>query len=597
MNIKSFYIYRLFENAYKLWREYGVKAFLSKSKKYILYKTGLGPNHNYDLNKAYAKWLERNNPKPAGSTEVQKLKYKPLVSILMPVWNVELHLLKEAIQSVQEQSYTNWELCIADDFSPNEDLRKYLATLPENDKRIKVTLADKNLNISGNTNRCLELASGEYIYLMDNDDTIEPDTLYEHVKVLNDVGKQDLIYADEDKLSMDGQRIEPYFKPDYSEELLWSQMYMTRGFYDADFFKKLGAMRIGYEGSQDYDLALRAVEMTDKIYHIPKILYHWRKIPGSTADKLSHKSFAITSAKKALQDAVDRRGLLGKVSGDKYPFALNLEVKDSPSVEIIIPTKDKLDLLKPAVDSIIDLTTYENYHITVVDNGSVEKSTLDYFEDLVAKHPDRVEVLSYDKPFNYSAINNFAVKNTESDYLVFLNNDTKVISANWIEKLLVWAQQEEIGAVGCKLLYPNHLVQHAGVVFTGTGGVKHAYQNMVDGDDFYFNNLNSVRNYLAITAACMMVRREVFESVGGFNEKDFAVAYNDIDLCLKIYEAGFRNVYTPEAKLYHYESQTRKPEPAESEVRNLKEKWGKYFDNDPYYNPNFDKMADSTFRI
>lgn len=537
-----------------------------------------------DQNKLYKRWIENvEKSYLANEYKISKdvFKHNPKISILMPVYNVEPDIIETAIDSIQSQWYKNWELCLYDDSSSNLDTIKFLEKLEKkNLEKIKISFGEKNLNISGATNKAYEMSSGDYLMLMDNDDALRPNALYEVVKVLNSRKSLDLIYFDEDKLDKFGERIEPWFKPDFSPELMWSMMYPTHAVYLRKIIEKAGKMRAGFEGSQDYDLALRVMEHTKNIYHIPWVLYSWRKVEGSTADDIKGKSYAINAAKKALSDALKRRGLKGKILNDFYPFIPVLEIKGNPSVEIIIPIKDKVNLLKNCLGSIWENTQYPNYSITVVNNNSEENKTFEYLEKIKGK----IEVIDYPKKYNFSAINNFAVKQSKADYVVFLNNDTKVINDKWLRGLLMWAQQKEVGAVGAKLLYPDRTVQHAGIVL-GVGGIaNHAYYRQPEENDFYFNQLHCVRNYLAVTGACMMIAKNKFDEVKGFNEK-LPLSFNDVDLCLKLHQKGYGNVYTPYVELIHYESKSRDPKVLPHEDEYMLKKWKKYIDNDPYYNP------------
>ncbi|MBN1331472.1 glycosyltransferase family 2 protein [Candidatus Dojkabacteria bacterium] len=543
-----------------------------------------------DQNKLYATWIE-NVEKVYLSGEdfrkqISEFKKSPKISILMPVYNVDSQILKEAVASVMSQWYENWELCLYDDASTNQNTIKYLEELQANDRtgKLKIKFGEENQNISGATNEAFAISSGEYLMLMDNDDILHSHALYEIVKLLNKKGDQDLVYFDEDKLDKFGTRIEPWFKPDFSPELMWSMMYPTHAVYSREIFEKSGKMRKGYEGSQDYDLCLRVMELTERIEHIPWVLYSWRKVEGSTASDIKGKSYAIDSAKKALRDALGRRGLKGEIIHDFYPFLPVLEVAGSPSIEIIIPIKDKIELLKTCLESIWENTSYNNYSVTVVDNNSELEETKEYLGQI----KDKVRVLDYPHEYNFSAINNFAAKQSRADYILFLNNDTKVVNSDWLSGLLMWAQQKEIGAVGCKLLCPDRKVQHAGILL-GVGGVaNHAYYRQPEENNFYFNQLHCVRNYLAVTGACMMLSKAKFDEVGGFNE-ELPLAFNDVDLCLKLYEKGYRNVYTPYVELYHYESKSRDPQVSEYEDKYMQGKWSGFINNDPYYNPNLNK--------
>lgn len=590
-----FYPFRLIKNAIQHLLSYGFRSTLSKSKQVFrkhIFARSLG---TLDENKLYTRWIENTEVITTTEALAQKLKTKPLISILMPVYNVDQIWLEKAIDSIRTQIYDNWELCITDDCSTEPHIKETLERYKKLDKRIKIQYSEVNNHISITTNKSFEMSKGNFVFLMDNDDEISPDCFYEYAKVINKHPDADLIYSDEDKLDVEkDKRIEPWFKPDFSPELLLSMMYPTHGLYSRKMYKRAGMLRKGYEGSQDYDLCLRAVELTDKIYHIPKVLYHWRKVPGSTADKISSKSYAITASRTSLNDAFERRGIKGKVVGESYPFRPIPKIIKNPSVDIIIPTKDKVKYLKRCIESIQTKTDYTNYTITIVDNRSELEETKTYFEEV--SKSSKVKVLEYNFPFNYSSINNFAAKQSTAELLLFLNNDTEVLNDDWLSELVRWAQLKDIGAVGAKLLFPDRTVQHAGII-VGLGGIaNHAYYLEPESSVRYYNHLNCVKNYSAVTGACLMVSKKKFEEVNGFNEQDLAVAYNDVDLCLKLIETGYRNMYTPYAQLLHYESISRKKHKhSKKEEKYMKDHWSNYLKHDPAYNINFDKTSWQSF--
>lgn len=530
--------------------------------------------------------------------EISQFSYKPLISIIVPVYNVDEKWLRKCIESVRNQLYPNWELCIADDASPKKHIREVLNEYMQLDSRIKVVFREENGHISECSNSALAIANGEFVGLLDHDDELAIDALYENVKLLNKHPNADLIYSDEDKITEEGERHSPFFKPDWSPDLLLSQMYICHfSIYRKSIIDQIGGFRKGYEGSQDHDLALRFTELTDAIYHIPKILYHWRSIPESTASGAVVKNYSDDSGYKALQDAVIRRGLHAKVERIDIPnaYILRYQPIGDPLVSIIIPTRNMADILEKCLTSIFTKTNYPNFEVIIADNGSNEEETIQLFNKWKEKEPNRFRVIRIDIPFNYSKINNIAVSEAKGELILLLNNDVEVISENWITDMAGQAVREQIGAVGACLLYPDNTIQHAGVVL-GIGGVAGHSHKYFDADDYgYFSRLKLVSNYSAVTAACLMVRKSIFEEVEGL-EEDLQVAFNDIDFCLKIREKGYYNIFLPQVKLYHYESKSRGHEDTPEKIRRfngevdyMKKKWGAQLENDPFYNVNLTK--------
>lgn len=528
--------------------------------------------------------------------------YKPTISIIMPVYNTPQHFLREAIESVLSQVYPYWELCIADDASNKSYVRTVLEEYLSKDSRIKVAFRTENGHISRASNSAIEIATGEFIALLDHDDLLTPDALYEVALVLNRYPEADMIYSDEDKIDDQNQLKEPFFKPDWCPDSFLSRMYTCHlGTYRRSLINEIGGFRAGYEGSQDYDLVLRFTEKTKNIFHIPKILYHWRIHSASTASSLDSKTYAVDAAKKALSDAISRRGEPGVVVPAPCPAGYHIvryHIDTYDLVSIIIPTKNLGYIVDKCLTSIFEKTTYPNYEVILIDNGSTEQTTLDVIRKWKDKEPNRFKCYPLDIPFNYSKINNFAVKCAQGKYLLFLNNDTEVITSDWIEAMVEQAQRPSIGSVGALLLYPDDTIQHAGVV-AGIGGVaNHCHKHFTVGSPGYFNHINTVNNFSSVTAACLMCRRDVFEEVEGF-EEELAVAFNDVDFCFKLVEKGYKNIYLPHVVLYHYESKSRGIEDnAEKLARFLKEndymhkKWEDIIKNDPCYNPNLSKTRE-----
>ena len=582
-----------------LWKDYHFLVPLSKWKEFfgIFYRKVIKKEildekfYNLFSVEDYNNWLTENETQ----VEYEKLKYNPKISLVMPVYNVKAELLKECLDSILNQSYENFEICIADDCSTNEETIK---TLKEYEKKykdkIKLEFRTENGHISEATNTALKLADGEFIGLIDNDDILAKDALYEVAKVLNDNKKIDMIYSDEDKINLEGRRCDPHFKPDFSLDTLYSHNYICHfTVLRRSIVNKIGGFRKGYEGSQDYDLFLRFVEETNNIYHIPKILYHWRMIPGSTSMEVNNKSYASQAGILALEDMLRRKNIKGKVENYYTSYIITYDVIDKPLVSIIIPTRDRIEILKNCIDSIIEKTNYKNYEILVIDNGSTEEKSLEYFKQI--EESNNIKVIRVDEPFNYSHLNNVGVENAKGEYIVLLNNDIEIISKNWLEVMLGYAMQEHIGAVGPKLLFANGKIQHAGVVLgVGVGHIaNHA---------FYLEDSRAVApagrlivpyNYSAVTGACIMVSKEKYQQVGGLEEK-LAVNYNDIDFCLKLLDKGYYNVFLPQIELYHLESISRgkinneeKQKQYEQEKEYMIKTWKNLLVNDKFYNVNY----------
>jgi len=550
---------------------------------------------NYD-------WIQKNEPRKEElermREECKNFEYRPKISIITPVWNTNEKWLRAAIESVLNQVYDNWELCITDGGSTMPHVKKILKEYAKKDKRIKVKFLPENKGIAGNSNEALKLATGEFVVLLDHDDELALFALYEVVKVLNESRNIDFIYSDEDKIDEKGKRKDPFFKPDWCPHMFLSCNYSIHiTVIRKSLIDKVGGFREGYDGSQDYDLFLRVTELIDenRIAHIPKILYHWRTIPSSAASSNEAKPYAYVAAKKALKDAMKRRSIEIEDVVDglwRGSYRIKYRIKGTPKVSIIIPTKDKVNTLKTCIESILEKTDYKNYEIVIVDNQSEEEKTFKYYDKI--KNSSQIKILEYNMPFNFSAINNYAVSQVDSEYILLLNNDTEVISEEWLTAMLEHAEREEVGAVGAKLLFPNGKIQHCGIIL-GLGRHRvagHPYYKYPDHNG-YFGVVNEIRNYSAVTAACMMLRKAVFEEVGGFDE-NLSVAFNDVDLCLRIREKGYLIVYTPYAKLCRHESLSRgyedNPEKQTrflKEVGYIREKWGRVIDKgDPCYNPN-----------
>ena len=548
----------------------------------------------------YQRWIQLYDTLTPADVRRMKSKIadfqrKPLISVIMPVYNTPEKYLREAIESVIDQVYEHWELCIADDASTKPHVRAILQEYKKKDPRIKVVYRTENGHISEASNTALELANGEWVALLDHDDMLRPHALLELTKAIDLNPSAGFIYSDEDKLNSKGDRYDPYFKHDWDPDLFLGQNYLCHlSAFPRSIVMSLGGFRKGYEGSQDYDLFLRITEKLapSHIVHIPKVLYHWRAIEGSTATNVNEKDYTFNAGKRALADYLSRNQIdanLIPVRGGHWRVKYSLP-KPCPSVSLIIPTRDKVEILKKCVDSILQKTSYPNYKIIIVNNASEDPKTYAYFSSLPQ---DKMQVLDYPHPFNYSVINNFAVSHTETPLVALINNDVEIIAPDWLEEMVSHANRPEIGCVGAKLYYPNDTIQHAGVVL-GIGGVAgHWQKGEKRGNSGYFNQLNLTRGYSAVTAACLVVKKSIYKEVGGLDEENLKVAFNDIDFCIKVREAKYRNLFTPFAELYHHESISREHEDTPEKIQRfrdevcfMKNKWGDSLFNDISFNPN-----------
>lgn len=544
----------------------------------------------------YKEWYE-NHKVSQEELEKQKKKvfvYAPKISILVPVYNTPQVFLKQMIQSVRKQTYANWELCIANANPDNEEVKQILEICTKKDDRIKVVNVPENEGIAQNTNRALDIATGEFIGLLDHDDLLEENALYEIVSCLNKKKETDVLYTDEDKVTTDlDEYFLPNFKPDFNLDMLRANNYICHFFVaKKELIEKVGGFRAEYNGAQDYDLILRCTEQAQNVAHIAKILYHWRVHKESTADNPLSKMYAYEAGKKAIEAHLARCHTDGEVlQTDNLGFyRVKYPVKGKPLVSILIPNKDQVDTLDKCLRSIEERTDYDNYEIIIIENNSTEQKTFDYYNQICN---DKIRVVYWKKEFNYSAINNFGVDQAKGEYLLLLNNDMEVISRDWMSELLGHCQRPEVGAVGARLYYPDDTVQHAGIII-GIGGVAGSvFVGMKRGYTGYMHRAAIQQDLSAVTAACMMVKRPVFEEVGRLEEQ-LKVAFNDVDLCLKIRKNGYLIVYDPYVELYHYESKTRGAEDTKEKVRRFQSEieymrchWIDILKNgDPAYNPN-----------
>ncbi len=547
----------------------------------------------------YDKWINTVELKDIEEAQqrAHQLTIKPLISILMPSYNKDPRLIKRAVGSVLDQVYSNWELCICDDGSTDPEITDTLNWANEVDDRIKIWHAEKNAGISVATNQALKIATGGFVGLMDSDDELPIHALYYIAKLINHDPDVDFIYTDEDKIDMYNRRYEPFFKPDWSPDLFLSCNYLNHfTVLRRDLIDEVGGFRSDYDGSQDYDLYLRIIPGARKVSHIPKILYHWRAALNSTASDPTLGIHAHDAARRALEDYLDQRNIQADVmEGNALGrWRIRYIIESSPKVSIIIPTGGKIELLQHCFETILSRTSYPNYQIIVVDNSSgdaVRNLHHEFFSDT-----DCGKYIDYrNRSFNFSLMNNYAVTEVNTPLVLFLNDDIEPINDEWLGAMVEQANRSEVGAVGAKLMYLDNTIQHAGVVMGIFQNSGHAFKYLPAAEDqhYLFDQAHIVRNYSAVTAACLMTRREVFLEVGGFEEVHLAVAFQDVDYCLKLREEGYWVVYTPYARLYHHEAKTKAEKiPNPYEVRYMKRKWAHIISDDPYYNPNLTRSSE-----
>ena len=552
----------------------------------------------------YEKWILTNE---TNILYTEALDYTPLISIITPTYNTSKTYLSHMIDSVRKQTYTHWELCIADDASTSQEtlntLKKYAAL----DRRIKIIYRERNGHISEASNSALALATGVYVTFLDHDDMLAPHALYEMAKKLNENKNLKLIYSDEDKIDAHNKRFYPHFKSGWNPDMFFSQNYIAHlTLIQKSIVEAVQGFRKGYEGSQDYDLYLRCLKQIDpaSIAHIEKVLYHWRAIEGSTALSPSAKNYTTVAGVHALQDYFKESHQKVTVEKGLLPntYKVSYLLPDTPPlVSLLIPTRDGYEILFKCITSILEKTIYPNYEIIILDNETTDAQTLAYFETL--KVYDHIRILEYHYPFNYSAINNFGVQHAKGEIIGLVNNDVEVISHHWLTEMVSHALREDIGAVGAMLYYDNETIQHAGVIL-GIGGVAgHSHKYFPRHSEGYFSRLKIIQNYSAVTGACLVVKKSLYLEVNGLNEQDLTVAFNDVDFCLKLLEKGYRNLWTPYVELYHHESISRgqednpvKIERFNNEVSFMKQKWNIILKGDKYYNSNLTQQYED-FRI
>ncbi len=597
------------QKAFKLLKQDGVSG-LKRGLRSVAAKLPADNNSNlptfFTGNNDYDEWVRQFDTRSQNDfanmrATMDGFAHKPKISVLMPTYNSRSDWLIDAIESVRNQIYTNWELCIADDASTKPEVRPILERYAALDPRIKVAIRSENGHISAASNSALELVSGEWVALFDHDDLLPEHALFWVAHAINQNPDTKLIYSDEDKTDDNRRRFDPYFKSDWNPDLFYSHnMFSHLGVYQTSLMRAVGGFRVGFEGAQDYDLALRCIEKvtTKQIVHIPRVLYQWRVHDQSTALTADSKPYAMIAGERALNEHFNRLNIDAKAKLIGYGYEVSYALpNDLPMVSIIIPTRNGLSLLQQCIDSIHNKTNYSNYEIIIVDNDSNDKDTLDYLEAL--KKSPNIQVLRIEEPFNYSRLNNLAANQARGEVLVLMNNDIEVISENWLSEMVSQALRPEIGAVGAKLYFPDGTLQHGGVVL-GIGGVAgHAHRLMPKGHLGYMGRAALISNFSAITGACLAVRKSSYMSVGGLNEIDLAIGYNDVDFCLKLREAGYRNIWTPKAELFHHESATRGSDLTganqirfQKEFAYMKQKWESLLLNDPAYSPNLTLNGD-----
>jgi GT2 family glycosyltransferase len=529
---------------------------------------------------------------------------KVTFSIVVPIYNTPKEYLCEMIDSSINQTYGNWELCLADGSDKEHSyVGQIIKNYMEKDNRIKYKVLDKNGGISENTNECIKMASGDYIALFDHDDLLHPAALFEYMKVICD-NDADFIYCDEAVFEKNLSNIkEIHFKPNFAIDNLRVYNYICHfTVFKKDLLKQVGIFRKEFDGSQDHDMVLRLTEQAKTIVHIPKVLYYWRSHPESVSADINSKPYAIENGKKAVREHLKRCRIKGKVeSSEEFPtiYRLTYDIEDEPLISILIPNKDNIKILSTCINSILEKSTYKNIEIIVIENNSTEKEIFEYYKSL-DKYKN-VKVVKYEAngEFNYSSINNFGAKYAKGEHLLFLNNDIEVISKNWLQEMLMYSQRKDIGAVGAKLYYANDTIQHAGVILGIGGFAGHSHRHIDRKSGGYFSRCKIQQNLSAVTAACLMMKKSVFNEINGFDET-FKVALNDVDLCMRIRQAGYLIAWTPYTELYHYESISRgyedtpeKQKRFQGEVKKFQDRWKKELEHgDPYYNPNLTLCAE-----
>lgn len=578
--------------AWEFGKKHGLKALFLKSKHKIQ-----GLDNDYD----YAEWYNLTKPTEEELEQQRKTVFEnaPLLSIVIPAYKTPEKYLREMLDSILAQTYKNWEVCVADGSPKGEGriVEKVMKDYMARDSRFHCRSLGGNLGISGNTNAAIEMAKGDFIVLADHDDTLPEHALYEVAAAIQAHPQCDVIYSDEDKLDMDGGALfDPHFKPDFNPDLLTSVNYICHLFVvKRELLEQVGGFRHEYDGAQDYDFIFRCTEAAGEICHIPKVLYHWRCHQNSTASNPESKLYAFEAGSRAIMEHYRRCGIPAKKVEKGVDYGIyhtTFDIQGDPLVSVVIPNKDHVQDLDLCIRSILERASYRNLEFVVIENNSTQKETFAYYEAIQKEFP-QIHVVTWEREFNYSAINNFGAQYAKGEYLLFLNNDTEIIAPNLFEEMLGFCQRQEVGAVGARLLYQDDTIQHAGVV-VGFGGIAgHTFIGLHEAENSYFHRAMCAQDYSAVTAACMMTKAEVFKEVGGFTE-ELAVAFNDIDYCMKVRAAGYLIVYAPYATMYHYESKSRGLEDTPEKVARFNReiaifarRWPEILEKgDPYYNPN-----------
>lgn len=557
---------------------------------------------NYqEWTRLYDQWDERKNN--LCLLKQESWANPPLLSLVVPVYNPPIRYFKACLDSVIHQVYPHWELILVDDASTSSEVQHYLQTVEQRDPRIRLISLERNQHISKASNVGLDAANGDWIGLLDHDDQLAPHALFSVVQHIQQFPQSRLIYSDEDKLDTRGRRVDPYFKPDWNPDLLLSQNYLChftclhRSLIDGGL-----RFREGVEGAQDWDLFLRATEQLSpaQIGHIPEVLYHWRIHDSSTAHSTDTKPYVLERSTRILEEALSRRSLeasVGTARGGYWKIQYAIP-SPPPLVSLIIPTRDRVNLLRTCVESLDQKTHYRNFEILIVDNDSTEQETLEYLTELASR--PNIRILKIPGAFNYSRLNNLACSEAKGTVFGFLNNDLEILDGGWLDEMVSQALRPDIGCVGCKLTYPDGSIQHAGVILGILGVAGHLYRKFAEDSPAWFQHIQITRNYTAVTAACLFIRREVYQQTHGFDETELKVAFNDIDFCLQVHTLGYRNLYTPFAHLRHHESASRGKEITEEqirrfqgEIRTMEQRWKVLLQNDPSYNPNLTLDAEN----